>query len=123
MEAAMRDVLNKLSCDKLPVGLFGRGVLTVLVAGTAMVGAALTAQAGDGNGKKYRGYYAPGYVVVPPGHVYTAAPVVYAPAPVVYARPVVIAPAPVVYAPAYPVYASPYPPVGSLNLGISLPLR
>ena len=117
----MRDVLNKLSSGKLRVGPSGRGILAALVAGVAM-GAAFTAQAGEGNGKKFRGYYAPGYVMVPPGHVY-AAPVVYAPAPVVYARPVVVAPAPVMYAPAYPVYASPYPPAGSLNLGLSLPLR
>jgi hypothetical protein len=123
MEAAMRDVPNELSSGTLQLGLFGRGILAVLVAGAAMVGGAFTAQAGDGNGKKFRGYYAPGYVMVPPGHVYAAAPVVYAPAPVVYANPVVVAPAPVMYAPAYPVYASPYPPVGSLNLGISLPLR
>ena len=79
--------------------------------------ASTIAEAGEGNGKKYRGYYAPAYVLVPPGHVYAPAPVVYAP------RPVVVYPAPVMYAPAYPVYAAPYPPVGSLNLGISLPLR
>jgi hypothetical protein len=118
MEAAMRDDLTKL-----PSGRNSRGILVAFAAGAAIVGAAASAQAGEGNGKKYRGYYAPAYVMVPPGHVYAPAPVAYAP-PVVYApRPVVVYPAPVMYAPAYPVYAAPYPPVGSLNLGISLPLR
>ena len=41
-------------------------------------------------------------------------PVVYAPPPVVYY------PAPMAYAPAYPVYG---PPPGSLNFGVTLPLR
>ena len=93
--------------NKLPSGRNGRGILAAFAAGAAIVGAAASAEAGEGNGKKYRGYYAPAYVLVPPGHVYAPAPVVYAP------RPVVV----------YPVYAAPYPPVGSLNLGISLPLR
>ncbi len=110
----MRDDLNKL-----PSGLSGRGILTAFVAGLAALGAAASAEAGEGNGKKKgRYYYAPDYVAVPPGHVhyYAPAPVYYAPAP----RPVVVYPAPVMYAPAYPVYGS---PGGSVNLGISLPLR
>jgi hypothetical protein len=119
MEAAMRDDLNGLPNRKLAGGLNGRGVLAAFAAGAAILGAAGSAEAGEGKGKKYRGYYAPpGYVMVPPGHVRY-----YAPAPVVYAQPVAVYPAPVMYAPAYPVYAAPYAPVGSLNLGISLPLR
>lgn len=113
----MRDDLKKLPNRKLVGGRNGRGILTALAAGAAVLGAAVGAEAGDGHGKKYRGYYGPGYVMVPPGHVYAPAPVYYAP------RPVMVYPAPVMYAPAYPVYAAPYAPVGSLNLGISLPLR
>ena len=112
----MRDDPNKLPSGRTS-GRNGRGILAAFAAGAAIMGAAASAEAGEGNGKKYRGYYAPAYVMVPPGHVYAPAPVVYAP------RPVVVYPAPVMYAPAYPVYAAPYPPVGSLNLGISLPLR
>ena len=106
--------------NKLPSGLNGRGILAAFVAAAAIMGAAASAEAGEGHSKKHRHYYyAPDYVTAPPGHVHY-----YAPAPVVYApRPVVVYPAPVMYAPAYPVYAAPYPPVGSLNLGISLPLR
>ena len=93
-----------------------RSALVAAAVGAVALGAASSAEAGEGNGKKYRGSYAPAYVVVPQGYAY--APIVYAP------RPVVVYPAPVMmYAPAYPVYAAPYPPVGSLNLGISLPLR
>lgn len=103
--------------NKLPSGWNGRGILSALAAGAAVLGAAAGAEAGEGNGKKYRGYYAPAYVLVPQGYAYAPAPIVYAP------RPVVVYPAPVMYAPAYPVYAAPYPPVSSLNLGISLPLR
>lgn len=115
----MRDDLNGLPSCKLAGGLNGRGILAAFAAGAAILGAAGSAEAGEGKGKKYRGYYAPpGYVMVPPGHVRY-----YAPAPVVYAQPVAVYPAPVMYAPAYPVYAAPYAPVGSLNLGISLPLR
>ena len=111
MEAAMRDP------NKLPRGLNGRGILAAFVAGAALLGAAAGAEAGEGHGKKHRHhYYAPGYVAVPPGHVHY-----YAPAPVYHApRPVMVYPAPVMYAPAYPVYG---PPGGSVNLGISLPLR
>ena len=115
----MRDDLNKLPSLKLAGGLNGRGILAACVIGVAVLGLAGVAEAGEGNGKKYRGYYAPpGYVMVPPGHVRY-----YAPAPVVHAQPIAVYPAPVMYAPAYPVYAAPYAPVGSLNLGISLPLR
>ncbi len=108
----MRDDLNKILS-----GLNGLGILAALVAGVAVLGAAASAEAGEGHGKKHRHYYyAPGYAAVPPGHVHY-----YAPAPVYYApRPVVVYPAPVMYAPAYPVYGS---PGGSVNLGISLPLR
>ncbi len=109
----MRDVLNKL-----PSGPNGRGILAACVASVAVLGLATAAEAGDGwkdGWKKGRGYYAPGYVMVPPGHVRY-----YAPAPVVYAQPVAVYPAPVMYAPAYPVYG---PPVGSLSLGLTLPLR
>ena len=113
----MRDDLNKLPNRKLAGGPTGRGILAAFAAGAAILGGAAGAEAGEG--KKYRGYYAPpGYVMVPPGHVHY-----YAPAPVVYAQPVAVYPAPMMYAPAYPVYAAPYAPVGSLNLGISLPLR
>ncbi|MCF8534138.1 MAG: hypothetical protein K9G48_14110 [Reyranella sp.] len=106
---------------KLPGKLIGRGILATCVASVAVLGLAGGAEAGDRHGrghgnKKYRGYYAPAYVAVPPGHVHY-----YAPAPVYYApRPVAVYPAPVVYAPAYPVYAA---PVGSLSLGLTLPLR
>jgi len=112
MEVAMRDDLNKF-----PSRRNGLGILAALVAGVALLGAAASAEAGEGRGKKHRHYhYAPGYVAVPPGHVHY-----YAPAPVYYApRPVMVYPAPVLYAPAYPVYG---PPGGSVNLGISLPLR
>lgn len=108
--------------NKLPSGLSGRSILTACAACVAALGLASGAEAGDG-WKKGRGYYAPGYygpayVKVPPGHVRY-----YAPAPVIYAQPVAVYPAPIMYAPAYPVYAAPYAPVGSLNLGISLPLR
>lgn len=102
---------------KLPSGLNGRGVLAAVAAGVAILGAAGGAEAGEGHGKKHRHYYyAPGYVAVPPGHVHY-----YAPAPIVYAPPpMVVYPAPVMYGPAYPAYGS---PGGSVNLGISLPLR
>ena len=115
----MRDDLNELPNRKLAGGLNGRGILATFAASVAALGAAASAEAGEGKGKKYRGYYTPpGYVMVPPGHVRY-----YAPAPVVYAQPIAVYPVPVMYAPAYPVYAAPYAPVGSLNLGISLPLR
>ena len=101
--------------------------IVAAVAGAAVLaGAAGNAQAD--NWKKHRHYYggAPVYVV-PPGHVryYAPAPVVYAvPRPVVYApapAPVVVYPQPVQYAPAYPAYYG--SPVGSLNIGVSVPLR
>ncbi|MDP1966995.1 MAG: hypothetical protein Q8K93_32900 [Reyranella sp.] len=102
--------------NKLPSGVTGRAVLAIVAAGAAIVGAATVAEAGEGRGKKHHHYYGSGYVKVPPGHVHY-----YAPAPFYYApRPVVVYPAPVMYAPAYPVYG---PPGGSVNLGISLPLR
>ena len=115
----MRDVTTKL-----PMGHHYRTCLVAAIAAMAALGAATDAMAGDRHGhgkKKHRGYYAPAYVApayvaVPPGHVRY-----YAPAPVYYApRPVAVYPAPVVYAPAYPVYAA---PVGSLSLGLTLPLR
>ncbi|MBX9943758.1 MAG: hypothetical protein K2Y40_06735 [Reyranella sp.] len=105
--------------NKLRNAMSWKGALAIAVAGTAVVGSAADAQA-DG-WKKSKGYYAPGYVVVPPGQVRY-----YAPAPVIYAAPppVIVYPAPVMYAPAYPIYAAPYAaPVGSLNFGITLPLR
>lgn len=104
----MRDISNKL-----PSGLNGRGILTACVAAVAAFGLASGAEAGEGN--KYRGYYAPGYVMVPPGHVRYIAP-----APVVYAvpAPVVVYPAPVAYVPAYGGY-----PGGNLSIGLNLPLR
>ena len=97
--------------------------LLATMAGAIALGATAGAQAGDGHGKRYQGYYGPAYVKVPPGHVrYVApAPVVYvAPAPVIYAAPapVVVYPAPVAYAPAYGGY-----PGGNLSIGINLPLR
>lgn len=103
---------------RLPSGLSGRGILAACVAGVAALSFAGGAEAGEGNGKKYRGYYAPGYygpayVKVPPGHVHY-----YAPAPVYYApRPVVMYPAPVMYGPVYPAYG---PPPG---VSINIPLR
>ena len=110
----MRDDMTKL-----PSRLNGQGILAACIASVAVLGFAGVAEAGDGHGhgkKKYRGYYAPAYVAVPPGHVHY-----YAPVPVYYApRPVAVYPAPVVYAPAYPVYAA---PVGSLSLGLTLPMR
>jgi len=82
--------------------------------GTAALGAADAAEAGDWK-KHHRHHHAPaGYVVVPPGHVhyYAPAPVVVYPQPMAYV--------PVHYVPAYPAYG---PPVGSLNFGLTLPLR
>lgn len=102
----MRDDLNKI-----PSGLNGRGILAAIVAGAAVLGAATVAEAGEGHGKKHRHHHHHHYA---PGYYYAPAPVYYAP------RPVVVYPAPVMYAPAYPVYG---PPGGSVNLGISLPLR
>ena len=103
----MHDDLNRL-----PSGLNGRGILAAMAASVVLLGVAPAAEAGEGHGRKHRHHhhsYAPGYVAVPPGHVHY-----YAPAPVV------VYPAPVMYGPAYPVYGS---PGGSVNLGISLPLR
>ncbi len=97
--------------NKLAGGLNGRRILAAFAVGAAVLGVAVNAEAGEGHGKKHRHhhhhYYAPGYYFAP-------APVYYAP------RPVMVYPAPVMYAPAYPVYG---PPGGSVNLGISLPLR
>ncbi|MDP1747960.1 MAG: hypothetical protein Q8L22_00770 [Reyranella sp.] len=108
----MRNIPNGL-----PSGLKGRGILAACVTGAAILGLAGVAEAGEGHGKKYRGYYGPGYVMVPPGHVRY-----YAPAPVVYAvpAPVMVYPAPVAYVPAYPAYGY---PGGSLSIGLNLPLR
>ena len=106
----MRDVPNKLLS-----GLNGRGILTACLTATVALGMASGAEAGEGH--KYRGYYGPGYVMVPPGHVRYIAP-----APVVYAvpAPVMVYPAPVAYVPAYPAYGY---PGGSLSIGLNLPLR
>lgn len=104
----------RVDLNKLRNAITWNGAVAISVASFA--GLATEAHAHDW--KKSQGYYVPGYVAVPPGHARY-----YAPAPVVYAQPVVVYPAPIVYAPAYPVYVAPYAPVGSLNLGISLPLR
>ncbi len=103
---------------KLQSGLNGRGILAACVASMAVLGFAGGAEAGEGNWKKGRGYYAPGYygpayVKVPPGHVHY-----YAPAPIYYApRPVMVYPAPVIYGPAYPAYGGPP------SVNINIPLR
>lgn len=106
----------RVDLNKLRNVVTWNGALAIAVAGASVAGLAAEVQAHDW--KKSKGYYAPGYVVAPPGHARY-----YTLAPVVYAQPMVVYPAPVMYAPAYPVYAAPYAPVGSLNLGISLPLR
>ena len=107
----------RVDLSKLRNAMTWNGALAVAIAGASVAGLATEAQAGDR--KKSQGYYMPGYVAVPPGHARY-----YTPVPVVYAQPVVVYPVPVMYAPVYPVYAAPYAaPVGSLNFGISLPLR
>jgi hypothetical protein len=115
----MRNVPTKLPNGELPIGLTGRGVLTICAVVVAALGLASGAEAGEG--KKHRHYYVPGYgpgyVVVPPGHVRYLAP-----APVVYAAPppMVVYPAPIAYVPAYPAYGS---PGGNLSIGLNLPLH
>ncbi len=122
----MRDHVIQLPTHRTAVSSTLKRCLLAAMAGAVVLGAAAGAQAGDGNGKRYQGYYGPAYVKVPPGHVrYVApAPVVYvAPAPVAYAAPapVVVYPAPVAYVPAYPAYGA-YPG-GNLSIGLNLPLR
>ena len=95
-----------------------RGAMAALVS-TAALGAGSAAEANDWK-KHHHHHVPPGYVVVPPGHVHYVVP-----APVVYAAPVVVYPQPVAYvpvhyAPAYPTYGR---PVGSLSLGLTVPLR
>jgi hypothetical protein len=92
-----------------------RRVVMAAVAGTVALGAASIARADDDDHhwKKRRYYYAPYYVAVP--QYYAPPPVVYAPPPVV------VYPQPMVYAPAYPSYYG--PPGGSLNFGVTVPLR
>jgi hypothetical protein len=94
-----------------------RAGLAVALIGAIAVSATGAAWAHDDDDdwkpRKRHRHYAPYYVVVPPGHVrYVAPPVVYAPPPVV------VYPAPVM---AYPDYAG--PPGGSINLGVTLPMR
>jgi hypothetical protein len=73
-------------------------LISVAIAGLALVGAAGAAKASDVHVSLGLGVYSP-----PPPVVYAPPPVVYAPPPQVYAAPVVVAPAPgpVVVYPAY----------------------
>ena len=89
---------------------------TAAAVATALVGATVARADDDDHWKKRRRHHhaAPYYVAVSPVVRYAPRPIVYAPPPVVYY------PAPMAYAPAYPPYG---PPVGSLNLGVTLPLR
>jgi len=90
--------------------------LTAAAVATGLVGATVArADDDDHYWKRKRHHHSPPYyVAVPPVGYYAPPPVVYAPPPVVYY------PAPMAYAPAYPVYG---PPPGSLNFGVTLPLR
>jgi len=114
----MRDHVIQLPTARTLVPSTLNRCLLAAMAGAVALGAAAGAQAGDGNGKRYQGYYGPAYVKVPPGHVRYVAP-----APVVYVAPapVVVYPAPVAYVPAYPAYSA-YPG-GNLSIGLNLPLR
>jgi hypothetical protein len=92
--------------------------LAVALIGAIVVGATGAARAHDDDDdwkpKKRHHHDAPYYVVVPPGHVRYVAP-----PPVVYMPPpVVVYPAPVM---GYPDYSG--PPGGSINLGVTVPLR
>jgi hypothetical protein len=98
----------------------GRRGAMVGLAGAVALGAVGVAEANDW--KRHHHHGPPGYVVVPPGHVRHVAA---ASAPVVYAAPVVVYQQPVVYVPVHyaPAYPTNDPPVGSLSLGLTVPLR
>jgi hypothetical protein len=93
-----------------------RGAIVAGLVATTVLGVTGVAEAKDW---KRGHYYGPGYVFVPPGHMRY-----YAPAPVFYAAPppVVVYPQPVAFVPAYPAYDY-GAPLGSLSLGVTLPLR
>lgn len=89
--------------------------LAVALVGVLTVGAAGTALAHDDDWKEWKRHrHNKPYVVVTPPVRY------YVPPPVVYSPPVVYAPPPVVV---YPEPVMSYPQGGSVNLGVTLPLR
>jgi len=100
-------------------GQLGRACFTAAAVATGLVGATVALADDDDHWRKRKRHHhsPPYYVVAPPVAYYAPRPIVYAPPPVVYY------PAPMAYAPAYPAYPAYGPPVGSLNLGVTLPLR
>jgi hypothetical protein len=115
MSEETREMRNKAHASG--TGRRWRDNLAMALAAVAVFGVTGAALAHDDDDdwkeRKHHHRSPPYYVVTPPPVVYVRPPVVYAPPP-----PVVVYPAPAM---SYPEYSG--PPGGSLNLGVTVPLR